>query len=303
MNKYEKLVGKSYGTPAPGNRVNVNTALAFSQRDLKMQKVKDYAFQQNGVNWDHFGYVKVVQYDNGKLEILDGQHRLQLVKDLLPEVREVPAHIIHGTPEYAAQTFVDLNDIGITPLSAEEKFWALVVAKESKALLLQNVLEKTRYSIGKVNAKEDHRPLRFPNAKKAIGFGASAFIRSCAICDEVWPKGRISDQLISGMSRLLSIPEYEDVGNPNRKIGRDFVQWLHFVNKAIPSNVQTALEFGKLQNKGPWYNATAWGLCSAFMKRQRYEGKPSINIKTMKDIWDKPIREMEDDTHSLILGV
>jgi len=301
MNKYEKLVGKSYGTPAPGKRVSVNTALAFSQRDLRMQKVKDYAYQQNGVNWDHFGYIKVVEYADGKLEVLDGQHRLQLVKDLLPEVKEVPAHVIPGTPEYAAKTFVTLNDTGITSLNADDKYWALCVAKDSKALMLKSVLEKTRYSIGKVNAKSRHRPLRFPNAQKAIGFSANAFIRSCEICDDVWPTGRISDQLISGMSKLLSIPEYEAIGDPNKKIGKDFVEWLRFVNGAIPSNVQKALEFGKHKNQGPWYNATAYGLCNAFMKRQRYEGKTHINIKVIKDIWERTDEAFSDEYHTMIL--
>lgn len=296
QNTYEKYAGQSFGTPAPGNTISVHTPLAKSQRDLNETKVKEYLNQHEGINWDLFGYVKGMRFGDGREVIYDGQHRIFAVKKILPHIKEVPAHIVDGSPELAAKYFDAVNGGSSSNLNSEQKFFAKVEAGDEFAKEIETTIKKTKWSIGKVNAAKTHRPAKYANAVKAIGFGESAFLRSCDIIDQVFPEGP-ADNLLSGMSRLLSMDEYKELGNPNKAIGQRFVQWLINIKTigATPKN----LEFKKYRNTGPWYDAIAYGLARHFFQTERSQGRSVPSIKTIKDVWEKPVKDA-DDFESLV---
>jgi len=296
MNKIDDYVGVAYNTPAPGATVSVHTPLAISQRPLNQTKLKEYANKHKGVDWNLFGYVTAMRFENGKIVLVDGQHRTELVKILLPDVHEIPAHIMDGTPELAAKYFDAMNGGSSSNLKSEETFWAKLQAGDEFAKSIANTIQKTRWNVGKVNANPHHRDAKYANIVKAITFSESAFVRSSEIIDEVFPKGP-ADNLLSGMTRLLSIPEYADLGNPKKAIGKRFVQWLKDIKKigASPKN----LEFKKYRNAGPWYDAVAYGLARHYFQTERSLGRTVPSINTIKEIWDKP-RKDADDFESLV---
>lgn len=297
MTKINDYVGVAYNTPAPGDRISVHTPLALSQRPLNITKVKEYVKHHQGVDWNLFGYVTAMRLKNGEMLLVDGQHRRELVKTYLPDVQEIPAHIIDGTPELSARYFYAMNGGSSSHLKSEEVFWAKLQAGDEFATSIADTLSKTQWSVGKVNTnKANTRSCKYANAVKSIGFSEDAFIRSTQIIDEVFPTGP-ADNLLSGMSRLLSIPQYAELGNPNKAIGKQFVQWLKNI-KAIGASPKN-LEFKKYRNTGPWYDAVAYGLARHFFQSQRSIGRSVPSIRTIKDIWERPML-MADDFESLV---
>jgi len=294
--KINDYIGCAYNTPALGERISVHTPLAVSQRELNTTKIKEYIMKHKGLDWNLFGYVTAMRFHNGKIVLVDGQHRVELVKTLLPDVLEVPAHLMDGTPELAARYFDAMNGGSSSTLKSEETFWAKLQAGDEFAISIADTIRKTRFSVGKVNADPKHRPAKYANIVKAIGFGESEFLRSAAIIDEVFPTGP-ADNLLSGMARLLSIDEYHELGDPNKAIGRRFVKWLKDIKKigATPKN----LEFKKYRNAGPWYDAVAYGLARHYFQTERSLGRTVPSIKPIKDLWDKPVKDA-DDFESLV---
>jgi hypothetical protein len=291
MKYYEKFQGSVTGTPAPGLTVSINTPLAVSQRPLNETKIREYISKHQGINWDLFGYVKAMCFSSGKTVIYDGQHRIEIVKLICPHIEEVPAHIVQGTPELAAKYFWEENGGSKSNLSTSEQFWAKVQAKDEFALEIAKTISKTNFAVGKVNSVHANRQAKYANIVKAISFSEPAFLRSCQIIDEVFPDGP-ADNLLSGLSFLLSIPEYAELGNPKKAIGRHFVQWLHQL-KAVGANPKN-LEFKKYRNNGPWYNAVAYGLARHFFQARRSQGKQCPGIEIIHDIWNKPVEEADD---------
>lgn len=298
MSKIETLVGNSHGTPAPGARISVNTPLAPMQRNLNRKKVEEYAVKSNGVDWNLFGYATAVRFPDGRLEVINGQHRIDVVKQVLPDVKEVPAHIIDVTDaQYAAILFDYMNGGASAALKSEEQFFAKIHAGDKFSLNLERVLNKTKFSVGKVNSNGGtNREIKYANFVKCVKFGETAFLQAADIISTTWPSGRVSDNLLSGLSRLFGLDEYKDIGDPGTRIGRDFRSWI----KALADNgiSQRQLEFRSLRNNGPWYDACAYGVARQFLKNQRRQNKASVKIETIKAIWEAPAKEDDSDFDS-----
>lgn len=302
MKKLEQCIGVQYNTPAPGNRVSVNTPLAKSQRDLNDTKWQQHLMDEGGLDWDQFGYITVTELPNGKRVVTDGQHRLAKVKYCLPEVTEVPALIVKGDAKRAAHLFDRLNFEGVDPAKSKDLFHSKCVRGDEFALELRDILQKTHYHIGKVNRQEHTTEIKYANFLKAVKFGQTAFLQAAETIHRVWPRGRAVDNLLSGMSRLFSIEEYRDLGDTNTALGRHFRQWLLDLKRvgATPKK----LEFAVYRNNGPWYDAVAYGLARHFLSTQRGLGRRVPNIATMESIWKKPVedaKKREMDEISMII--
>lgn len=289
MKKLEQCIGVQYSTPAPGNTVSVDTPLAVSQRDLNETKWQQHLVDEGGLDWDQFGYITVTEFPNGKRVVTDGQHRLAKVKYCLPEVREVPALIVKGDAKRAAHLFDRLNFEGVDPAKSKDLFHSKCVRGDEFALQLKHLLEQTNFHIGKVNRQPHTTEIKYANFLKAVKFSETAFLRAAHTIDTVFPKSRAVDNLLSGMSRLFSIEEYQDLGNTERAVGKNFRQWLLDLKKvgATPKK----LEFAVYRNNGPWYDAVAYGLARHFLAQQRGLGRKVPNVQTMENIWNKPVRD------------
>ena len=294
--KIEAYLGRESGTPAPGNTVPVNTPMAISQRDLNTKRVDEYICKHGGVNWDLFGYVKAMRLPNGGLVIIDGQHRINLVKRVLPRTECVPAHIVEGTAELAAKYFDDLNSGSTKTLNSEEKFWAKLQAGDAFAKMIADCVQHTDYALGKFNKQGNTVNLKYANTVKAIRMGKDHFLTACAVTHTVWPQQTGVDNLISGMTRLFQV--YPELGNPELKIHHNFVQWLRDLKRTLnvkPKN----LEFKKYRNNGAWYDAVAYGLARKYFQMIRERGHTTPPLNKIKEIWEQGARS-DDDFESLI---
>lgn len=295
MKTVEKYLGSSYGTPAPGGRISVDTPLAPFQRKKSKAKVTEYINKSKGVDWNLFGYATAVRYPDGRIELINGQHRIDVVRQILPDVKEVPAHIIDLTEtQYAATLFDNMNGAASQNLKSEEQFYAQIYAGNKHALMLESILKKTNFSVGKVNESPTNRPIKYANFVKCVRFGSDEFLRAAELVDTIWPKGSVSDNLLSGMSRLFSINEYAPLMDNTCSIGKGFEQWL--TNHANNGITQRELEFKKYQNAGPWYDAIAYGLARHYLKVRRAQNKSSINIGVIEKIWSDHTRTKDSDS-------
>lgn len=295
MKTIKKYVGASYGTPAPGDRISVNTPLAPFQRKKSDSKVTEYINKCKGVDWNLFGYATAVRYPDGKIELINGQHRIDIVRQVLPEITEVPAHIIDVTEmQYAASLFDNMNGAASQNLKSEEQFYAQIYAGNKQALMLQSVLLQTNFSVGQVNASATNRPIKYANFVKCIKFGSDEFLRAAKLIDTIWPRGVVSDNLLSGLTRLFSINEYAPLMDSSCSIGIAFENWL--TNHANNGVTQQELEFKKYRNAGPWYDATAYGLARHFLKARRSQGKTAMKVGVIEKIWSDHAKLKDSDS-------
>jgi hypothetical protein len=172
----EKFIGIEWGAWAPGDRIPVNTPLSKCQRDYKKQNVYKYITKIGGLDKNLFGYATAVRRkSDGKLALINGQHRIQLVKIVSPTTQEVPAHIIDVADAdfetYGSKLFHEFNGTVSKGLSNEEQFYAQVLSQDAEALKIKKLLEDCGLSCGKVNNVNGTYPVDYATFVKCRKLG------------------------------------------------------------------------------------------------------------------------------------
>jgi hypothetical protein len=290
-----RYFGCEKGQMAPGARISVNTPLAPFQRRLNKTKVQEYINQHQGIDWNLFGYATAVRRPSGELLLINGQHRINAVLTILPEVKEVPAHVFDASDlEYAALMFSAMNGESSSQLKSEERFKSNCAAGQRDALELERVLGKTRFCIGEVNALPGHREIKFANFVKSVRFGEQCLLLAAELIDRHWPTGVVNDNLVSGISRFASIEAYSDLLDPKTKLRGHFDQWLGGL--AALGCQQHELTFRRYFNAGPNYDAVAYGLARHFFKSLRSRRLSAPKLEFIEDIWKSHVRSSDTDS-------
>lgn len=290
-----RYYGCQKGTMAPGHRIPVTTPLAPFQRRLNRTKVREYINQHQGIDWNLFGYATAVKLPTGELWLINGQHRIDAVKLILPECLEVPAHVFDVDDEqYAAILFSSMNGESSSQLKSEERFKSNIAAGNQDALRLERVLKKTQFSIGEVNQSNTNREIKFANFVKSVRFGEQAFLTASALIDRHWPKGAVNDNLVSGMSRLFAVADYSDFLDPTSRLFQEFDRWL--AGLSALGCQQHELTFKKYFNAGPNYDAVAYGLARYFFKSLRSRGQTAPRLTVIEGIWKSHVKREEGDS-------
>lgn len=256
----QHYIGRQTGTPAPGARVSVDIEMDTSQRDYNERDVVKYIEEVGCVDWNLFGYVTVVEYPDGRQVLINGQHRTGVVKTLLPNIKEVPAHIIKtNDPRYAAITFARYNGIVSRQVSKEQLLWAEVLAESPDALQTKYWLERCGVSCGKVN---DSATVEVKRAtfEKALKFSPECTEYAIQLIRAAWPKATSFDNLLLGVVRLLSHKSYNKLTNTNLTIGREFAKFM--VEYARTNTVKDATLI--VPRSDPWYDSVAYGIYKKF---------------------------------------
>lgn len=289
----EKYVGCVWGTPAPGDRIPVDTPMHRSQRAYKRQQVYKYIAKVGGLDWNLFGYATAVKRkSDGALAVINAQHRINLVKIVAPWITEVPAHIIEVDDleyeTYASKLFTQFNGETSKGLSNEEMFYAKVLALDPEALNIEKILKKCGLSCGQVNADPAHSPVVYANFVKCLKFGELATERAVALMLKGFKT--ISDDPLSGLTLLLSLDDYKNLANPATKIGQDFEEWFTL---AIPMfHDLNDLKFKKYRNNPNYSKGIAYGLLKSFAKYQRKHSRTAPpSISTIKRIYEQGFKK------------
>lgn len=288
------FVGAQRGVMAPGDRVSVDTPMNITQRGLHRKDIYKWIEKHKGVDWNLFGYVTVVQFPNGDREMINGQHRTDLVKMVLPEQTEVPAHIINiEDQDYAAKLFAAMNGGSSRKLTTEELFWSEVIGKEPFALYVKEQLEKMNLACGKVNEGKGRKQVKYPNFTKCLKMGEDATAVAVSLIDNAYPDQGIDDQVLSGVTRLLSLKEYAEYADSDTTLGKQFEEW--FTGSLADNHQLTELRFNLYKNTSQWYNGVAFGLAKKFSHFQKRRNRKSIPISVIKDIYEAGISKNNDE--------
>lgn len=281
----EKYIGQEWGNWAPGDRIPIDTPLASCQRPYKARNVYKYIAEVKGLDRNLFGYATAVKRkSDGQLALINGQHRINLVKIVSPATTEVPAQVIEvddaDFESYSSLLFQQSNGKVSRGLSNEELFKSSVLAKDAYALYVEKILKNNNLSIGEVNNNILNFPVVYAGFAKCLKLGEAETIRAVALLKKGF--NAVADDPLHGLVFLLSQPDYAELANPKLAVGKHFEDWL---TKAVPMfHGINDLKFKKYR-QGAWEKGIAYGLAQSFAKFQRNKGLSAPNISPIKKLW------------------
>lgn len=268
------LIGQVTGNKAPClQEVSVDTPMDPSQRDFNPNDVVKYISKSQGLDWNLFGYVTVVENPKTKQRtMINGQHRTSIVKTLAPIVKTVPAHIIStDDPQYAAKLFAYLNGVASRNVSREQLLWAEVLAGDADAIATQQKLIYCDLACGKVNAGKGIKQVSRATFEKCIKLGLDETKYAVSLISRAYPERDNFDNLLHGLVRLLSIPQYRPLMDTTKTLGKMFEQW--FVN-TLPDGYPSYKDATSIVTRtDPWQNSIAYGLYKTFFGFMKRKGK------------------------------
>jgi len=271
--KLESLVGKDNGTkPAQGfSMVPVDLPNHMSQRPLKPIQITKWALESNGFDWNLFGYITVVCNSDGVMTKLNGQQRCQMCQWLLPDVKEVPAHIIYTDSDaYAATLFYQMNDVNMAQLTGEELLWAEIIAERPQALYVKEYLEAADLSCGMFRENDTEYKTKRAIFERSLKYSEEGTLAAVDLIREAYSKSKLIDgQVMCGLARLFSIKSngeyvYDNYANTNTRIGKLFKEW--FIQQAYHRRLKD-LHYDNYKNlnaSSAWENGCAYGLAKDF---------------------------------------
>jgi hypothetical protein len=283
----EQYIGQEWGTWAPGGRIPIDTPLAKCQREYKKQNVYKYIAEVRGLDKDLFGYAKAARRkSDGALALIDGQHRINLVKIISPTTREVPAQIIDVSDErfeeYCADHFHKSNGTVQKGLSNEEQFYARVLARDTKALDIERVLKIAGLKCGKVNDMPDTYSVDYATFVKCLKLSVPFTIRAVELLTKGFKSANTN--VLHGLVFLFSHSHYSELADPKKAVGRHFEEWL---TVGVPQfHGINDLKFSKYQ-QGAWQKGVAYGIAQAFAKGQRNRGLYAPTVSEIEEIYRK----------------
>ena len=115
------------------------------QRTINMRKVREMA--DRGLSVAALGVIIVNLREDGEIYVIDGQHRLELLKRLGHDV--APCMVHYGLSlEQEAKAFVDLSQYN-SKLSATQVFHRKLIYNDSDAVKIRNVLNSYGLEVSK----------------------------------------------------------------------------------------------------------------------------------------------------------
>lgn len=268
---YKKYVGLPHiGQPAVSETIDINTPLHEVQRPLKPNSILKHITMIGTIDWNMIGIVTAVEI-GGQQFVIDGQHRLTLLKTFAPGVDRVPAHIIRvdrNNEEYAAKLFAYLNGVASTRPSQEEILWAEWIAREPHAIRIATVLEQAGLTCGMIN--EGHMTVSRATIEACMKLGIEETLYAAELIKAAYPERKECNQLLHGMVTLLSMPQYRGYMN-NLTLGKMFRVW--FVEHFADDNKYKEALFVALRPATAWQIGIAYGLSKKFRYHMERRGK------------------------------
>lgn len=289
------LIGEVRGTKAPClQEVSVDTEMDNSQRDFNPNDVIRYISKSEGLDWNLFGYVTVVENPTtGKQTMINGQHRTSLVKTLAPQETTVPAHIIStGDPQYAAKLFAYLNGIVSRKVSPEQLLWAQILAGDDEAQEIQSQLQYCNLSCGKVNQGPNRREVSRATFVKCIKLGKEETRYAVDLIANAYPDRTEFDNLLHGLVRLLAYKDYRGLMG-TLTLGTSFRDW--FI-KTLPDSFSYKESTVILPRSEPWQHGIAYGIYGKFKSYmvRHNKGHHCPSAETLKYAYTKG-RDLDKD--------
>lgn len=160
----------------------------------------------NKFSWSKFGAVVLSRKDDGRFNVVEGQHRWKAAS-LHPDVDAVPAVIVrHEDTSSEAQSFLAINRDRMAVTSVEQ-YWAGLAAGDETTLAISKVLKSAGCDV--VPANGYYRP-NLTNSITAIKrclerYGDGATRRALLVIRDAWPteEKALRGTLITALARVI----------------------------------------------------------------------------------------------------
>lgn len=294
--------GVMAGTPGR-DRVSVDAPMAIAQRPFHPKNVCKNIIKTKGqIDWNLFGLVTAVRNKKtGETCIINGQHRISLIKTLDPSIKEVPAHIIDEDDEvYVAKLFGYMNGGASDAVTREERLWADIVAQDPHALNIERILVKCGLGCGIVNEFDTRGnrnvQVNIAGFEKCIAIGEDKTLKALALIRKAYPNEKKNiDQQLLGLTSFLGISEYAKLMDPKTKLAQRFDHWFTTV---VPESLSfdKGLKFFTHRNWAPsWEDAIAYGIAKKFRFWLSVKDYPQIGMTMLNDLKRRNSMKFEDD--------
>lgn len=172
--------------------------------------------------WKKFGCVCLVEHDDGRFSVYEGQHRVSAAR-AHPKIDTVPAAIVRLDSLVAeADAFLGMNvdRVAVTPV---ERYWAGLTAGDPVLRRVRDVLARAGCEVVPTSGGStgSHMTNSVAAVQRAIErYGEAAVAQACRTLKDAWAgdKGAQSGTLINALARIYR-------GNPDLMMDR-MVQML-----------------------------------------------------------------------------
>jgi hypothetical protein len=300
------LYGTSRGIPAgtPGrDRVSVNAPMAIAQRPFHPNNVRSNIIKTKGqIDWNLFGLVTAVRNKKtGEMCIINGQHRISLVKTLDSTITDVPAHVIdEDDDQYIARLFGLMNGGASHNVTREQRLWASICEGDPDALYIESMLVKCGLGCGIVNEfdSKGNRNIQVNVAgfEKCLKVGAAETLRAVDLIRRAFPKIKANiDIQLFGLVTFLGFNEYQKIVNPTTVLAQRFDEWfIKIVPQAL--TFDKGLKFFTHRSWAPnWETAVAYGIAKKFRLYLSVNGYPPIGLTTLNEIKRRMSHKFEEE--------
>lgn len=176
---------------------------ASYQRPLKPKRVAQIL---RDFTWAQFGALMLVEQEDGRFTVYDGQHRLAAATRH-PKISKVPAVIVRLEQAYEeAAHFLGVNT-NRSAISTVEKYWAGIEAGDEAMMRICSVLDEAGCEVVPAGTKSPapNRTSSISAIERAVKYyGDDAVTRACKTLVTAWPKdnGALNGVMIQALARL-----------------------------------------------------------------------------------------------------
>lgn len=250
------------------------------QRMLDQQHAFNCIKRSGGIDWFKFKPVDVVRKSNGEQTVIDGQNRIEMVRMVLPDCKEIPCRVIEcDDPRVAAGLFADFNARGIKKVGDTDLLWAEIIAEDARALKILAALESMSLNTGRVNQSDVTQSIDLASFRRCLSWGLTETKRAVNLYRQAWPQSKtINGDILMGMVRLLTFDHLRRDLAENTQYGRDFDQWFVATFQHLSENRAKYTEYRNA--RAGWYDGVAWGLLEDFTQSQlnKLRGYPDSRV-------------------------
>ena len=277
----DKYRGQVKGQPCRIEELTI-AALTLNpcQRILDQQHAWQCVRRAGGLDWNLFQPLNVVRKSTGQLEVIDGQHRLEILRMVLPEQKTVQCRVIEtDSNQEAARLFTQLNLKLIKRVKDTDLLWAEIIEGDERALKTEKFLVDNELSTGRINQEQAKNTVDLPSLRRCLQWGVKETARAVALFRQAWPLERvINGDVLTGMVRLLTFDHYREDLAENTMYGEDFDRWFVAVFQHL--DVNRAKYENYRQARAGWFDGVAWGLLEDFTASQlrRLRGAPNNRV-------------------------
>lgn len=292
---------KVYGTPVKGAiTVPVDLPAVACQRKVYKQRARNYIKSVGEFDWNLFGVISVVEYPDGNREIVDGGHRVFLVKEYLPHISEVPAVVLPVEDEQqASRLFHRFNGTASKSVTAEEQFVAQVLGDEAEALNFEKVLRRCKVCVSSngikvgsdigtgYNGAEQKsimfipKEVRISKFKELARFNEEHLTTACNLINSIFYNDKTMNMmLLQGIVGLLKF--FEQRGEEF-----NYDKFESFLSDKAKSTPQSKMTYPELRKHNHYGISIAYGLYNDMSDWAKINNlSMPFPLKVIKQAWE-----------------